>query len=95
MNEPSLRNLIGTVIMASVPILKEPNERDDFKKFKLHAVESAGLWLESQEITNEILDKEQMVASPGTLVLFIPFDKINLIVGAVAVPSFSEKGIVE
>jgi hypothetical protein len=94
MNEPSLKNLIGTVIMASVPILKEPDERDDIKKFKLHGVEPAGLWLESQEITNEILDKEQLRSSPGTLVLFIPFDKINLVISALPMPSFSEKGII-
>jgi len=82
---PNLQSMIGTMIWASIPKWgKEPT-----KEYKLHGVETSGLWLESQSLTEAVLGKR--AAAETTTVLFVPFCQIDFVVGEVEQPALSEK----
>jgi len=49
---------------------------------KLHAVETSGIWIESQDFTDAMMKKMQLTASATTLILFVPFQSIEFIVGS-------------
>lgn len=86
---PSLKEMTGQTIHAFIPHF-DPKK---IRPYKLHNVETSGLWLESQEATDTILEYAGVQTAPKTLVLFVPFHRIELIFGSTDVPSLSEKGL--
>ena len=83
---PNLSEMIGNTVIASVPFLQE-----DPLLFKLHGMEQSGLWLESQEITEELLEKLGLPAAQNTVVLFVPFAQIRCVFGNVDSPALSRE----
>lgn len=86
---PSLNELIGQTIVALVPIF----DPKIFKQFKLHAVETGGIWIENQEVTNTILGAAKRSAAPKTLIFFLPYQQISFVIGSLDVPSLSDQAL--
>ena len=74
----SLKSMVGEMIILRVPAL----ESEEMSLVKLHAVEASGIWIESQDFTDAMMKKLQLTASATTLVLFVPFQSIEFIVGS-------------
>jgi hypothetical protein len=74
----SLKSMVGEMIILRAPVL----DPEEMSLVKLHAVESSGLWIESQNFTDAMRKKLQLSSSATTLVLFVPFQSIQFIVGS-------------
>ncbi len=83
---PKLEEMIGQTIVALIPLI----DKEEFQEVKLHGVESGGLWIESQKITNWLLRRKGLASAPKTLVLFLPYHQITFVMSALDVPSLSE-----
>jgi hypothetical protein len=57
---------------------------------KLHGIETHGIWIESQDFTNELMEKFQFSSSRTTPLVFVPFDKLDFIIAALDSLSLSE-----
>lgn len=73
-----LKSMVGEMIIVRAPVL----DPKDMSLVKLHAVETSGIWIESQDFTDAMMKKFQLSASATTLVLFVPFQSIEFIVGS-------------
>lgn len=78
--------MVGKMIVARIPSLDQEN----MVTVQLHKVEANGIWVESQEFNDEILERVGMAASLRGLVLFIPFSSIDFIVSSMSSPALSE-----
>jgi len=74
----SLKSMVGEMIILRVPAL----ESEEMSLVKLHSVEASGIWIESQDFTDAMMKKMQLSASATTLILFVPFQSIEFIVGS-------------
>jgi hypothetical protein len=82
----SLANMIGEVILVRIPLL----DTDGMILVKLHGIEAQGIWIESQEFTNQLMEKFRFVSSRTTPLVFVPFDKVDFIIGSLDSLSLSE-----
>ena len=82
----SLANMIGEVILARIPLL----DTDGMIPVKLHGIEAQGIWIESQEFTNQLMEKFRFVSSRTTPLVFGLFDKVDFIIGSLDSRSLSE-----
>ena len=82
----SLANMIGEVIVVRIPLL----DTDGMILVKLHGIEAQGIWIESQEFTNQLMEKFRFVSSRTTPLVFVPFDKVDYIIGSLDSLSLSE-----
>jgi len=82
----SLQSMIGEVVIARIPLL----DADGVMLVKLHAVEANGLWVESQDFTNQLMGKFHFFSSRTTPLVFVPFDKVDFIIAALDSLSLSE-----
>jgi hypothetical protein len=78
--------MIGELIMARIPLL----DADGMMLLKLHGIEANGLWVESQNFTNELMEKFHCFSSRTTPLIFIPFGKIDFVLGSLESLSLSE-----
>jgi hypothetical protein len=85
---PDLKSMVGKEITALVPLF----DKTEVQKFKLHGVETAGIWVESQSVTNVFLEKVGVQTAPKTMIFLLPWHQIAFIWDSVDVPSLSEKG---
>jgi hypothetical protein len=83
----SLSEMVGEEIAALVPVL---NQRK-LQVLKLRGIETGGIWVESQALTNQFLEMVGAQTAPRTLAIFVPYDKILFLLGFEDVPSLSEK----
>lgn len=82
----TLASMIGEVIIVRISLLDPKN----MTLVKLHGVEAHGIWIESQQFTNVLMEKFHFCSSRTTPLLFIPFDKIDFIVASLESFSLSE-----
>jgi len=85
----SLREMVGTLIVARIPAL----DKDNNVFVRLHRVDMGGIWIESKTFNQEMLEKNEIPASMTTLVLFIPFSGIEYIIASVECVSLSETAL--
>jgi hypothetical protein len=85
----SLKEREGEEIVALLPFI----DRIVLQRVKLHKVEDGGIWITSQKITEIVLAKAAVSAAPKTLVWFLPWHQVTLIMDAVDEVSLSEKGL--
>jgi hypothetical protein len=78
--------MIGEVIIVRIPLLDE-----GMMLVKLHGTEAHGVWIESQDFTNRLMEKFQLSSSRTTPIVFVPFDKVDFIVAALNSISLSER----
>ena len=81
------KELVGTEISLKIPRLQSMG----YLNGKLLGVEPSGLWVESQQITNEILEAIGLSTSPRSLVFFWPFHEIAFAMTSIGSPSLNEK----
>jgi hypothetical protein len=70
--------LIGDSIYVRSPLIHSTN----IKEVKLVGVEAGGLWIESQELTNLVLDSyadPTIVGSRKTPLFFLPYHQISMV----------------
>ena len=80
--------MVGNIIVAMIPMFTGEGM---FGEFKLHHVETAGIWVENQEANDSLMGALNLAALPKTPVFFVPFDKVTLISSNVRGPALSEK----
>ena len=83
----SLRALVGELIIVRSPSLC----LDDMTRVRLHRVEPEGIWIESQEFTDETMKRCNIATSERTLLQFVPFARIDYIFGSVPGTCLSEE----
>jgi hypothetical protein len=83
---PSLASMIGEVIIVRIPLL----DADGMSLVKLHGIETHGIWIESQEFTNELMEKFDFSSSRTTPLVLVPFNKVDFIIAALDSLSLSE-----
>jgi hypothetical protein len=82
-----IKSLEGTVIMG----IFRPVNATLLKRVQLHKVEQYGIWIESQDINEVILSSRNLPSTPQTLVIFVPWSEVFLILGSADTPALSEK----
>lgn len=85
----SLKDLIGTEIVALVPALNPKM----WSKLKLLNVEAAGIWVEDRKFLEQALRYAGITASPKTTVFFLPFSQIVYVLGSEDVPFLSNEAL--
>lgn len=75
-NRTQLNELVGQNILACTPSL----ERDGWVRAKVHSVETAGIGIETQSVTDACLKFPCTPASDNVYALFIPFVHVLSIV---------------
>lgn len=81
-----LKSLEGTKITAIIPLFNAKAQ-----EYTLHQVEPYGLWVESQEQTERILEILKTPVTDRTFVAFVPWHGITCVYGSVDKSSLSEK----
>ena len=82
----TLASMVGEVIVVRIPLLDD----ERMSLVKLHGIETYGIWIESQDFTNELMEKFQFSSSRTTPLVFVPFDKVDFIIAALDSLSPSE-----
>lgn len=72
----TLRELEGGMIVVKITEISA-----GLTSVKLHKVDEFGLWVQSQKLTDDLLNSVQSPASRNTLVVFFPWSSIALVVG--------------
>jgi len=83
MTKPSLAKLVGKTVAMRIPAMKEEGPIMAI----VHAIEESGLWVESEEYTQDALSVFGVPATSETPVLFIPFPQIVCIMDYLDVPA--------
>jgi hypothetical protein len=87
---PSLKEQEGETITILSPFFHATT----LQKVRLVRVENAGIWIENHKWTMEQLKKTFGVsATPKTMIFFLPWHQISMILGSWDVPSVSEESL--
>jgi len=81
-----LKSMVGEMIIVRIAAL----DPEEMSLVKLRAVEPTGIWIESQDFTDAMMQKCRLSTSITTPVLFIPFTGIEFILGSLRSLSLSE-----
>jgi hypothetical protein len=76
---PKLAGLIGRTILVSIPVLFEDGKA---RPYRLAGIELHGLWLESSELADRLLQTKTRTSS--VLAAFVPFAQIASVLVATA-----------
>ena len=79
--------LLNQPILMTIPKM-HPTK---YQTVKVVGVESGGLWIECQEITNRVLQMAGAPSAPRTIVVFLPYHSIGEVAHFVDGPSLNEK----
>ena len=85
----NLASMIGEVIIVCIPLLNA----DGMLLVKLHGIEANGIWVESQDFTNQLMEKFHFSSSRTTPLVFVPFEKVDFIIGSLDSLSLSEPAL--
>lgn len=70
-----IKALEGEMIRAII----SPFDADKAQDFKLHAVETYGIWVESQTYTESLLVSAGRTVAPRSLVVFVPWSAVSAV----------------
>ena len=76
----------GELIAAFIPDIS----KTVIQQVRLHRVEDAGLWLESQVVTNSSLAALNVQSARKTVVYFFPWHKITYLFDSIDLPAFAD-----
>lgn len=79
--------LVGSEMLAVIPVL-DPLK---IQTFIVRGVEGGGIWIESQALTNLILEKLGLTHAPRTPIFFLAFSEMRFVFFPAKVSSLSEK----
>jgi hypothetical protein len=85
----TLKSMIGEMIVVRIPVLNA----EDMILVRLHWVDANGIWIESQQFSEAMLKRVGFTASCTTLILFVPFHKVDFVVSSEKMFCFSEKSL--
>ena len=74
-----LSDYIGKQIILKIPYI----ESDHLQLVKLLGVEAGGVWIESQEMINQVYSAVGKEGSPRTPVFFFPYHQISFGIGSI------------
>jgi hypothetical protein len=80
-------NLIGQHILLKVHRI-DPTV---YQHVKLLGVEAGGLWIESQTLTNAMLQAMGVASAPKTAAFFFPYHEISFAITSIEGPALDEK----
>jgi len=87
---PSLKDHEGETIHIVSPFF----DSTVIQTVRLIRMEDAGLWVENQDWNIEMLKKHfGVMSSPKTMIFFLPWHQISVIVGSLDVPSLSAESL--
>ena len=89
MTELSLSNLIGTDILAFVPVFHPAI----WQTMKLLAIENSGIWVEYRTLSERVLKEMGKTMTPTAVVLFLPFSSIHFVARVVPEPYISDEAL--
>jgi hypothetical protein len=85
---PSLKEQEGQMITIHSPFL----DNIKLQKVRLVRVEDNGLWVENHKYKAEMLkNKFDISSSPKTMIFFLPWHQISVIVGSLDAPTLTEE----
>jgi hypothetical protein len=84
--KPSLAELEGKTVGMMVPAFNRSNTT----RVIIHSVEPYGIWVESQEVTTNMLTVIGATMSGTTPVFFLPYSSISYVVSQIQSPSMSD-----
>ena len=82
-----LSDYIGQEVVFLIPDI----DPEALQKVIIHGVETGGVWLESQTLTNMLLQQFKAPSSQRTLIWFYPYDKIRFGFVGLEKPGLNEK----
>jgi hypothetical protein len=82
----TLKSMVGEMIIARIATL----DPEEMSLVRLHSVDANGIWIESQDFTDTLMKKCHLASSVTTPVLFVPFARIEFILGSVRALTLSE-----
>jgi hypothetical protein len=82
----SLASMIGEIIIVRIPLL----DAERMILVKLNGIELQGIWIESQDFTNQLMEKFHFSSSRTTPIVFVPFVKVDFIIASLDSLSLSE-----
>jgi hypothetical protein len=85
----SLLDMVGEEIGVKIPWLNPESHVNVI----LESVESAGIWINSKQFNEEVLSAAGIKASLASLSLFVPFAKIDFVIGVSQLPHLSEESL--
>ena len=83
----NFEKMIGQHILVKINRIDQTKYQD----VKLLGVEAGGLWIESQTLTNAMLQAMQIPSAPKTAAFFFPYHEISFAISAIEGPSLDEK----
>ena len=83
----TLKSMVGEIIMARIPAL----DKEEVVLVRLHMVEASGIWVESQDFTETVMSRCEIAASRTTVLMFVPFQGVDFILGSIDSIALSEK----
>ena len=87
---PSLKEQEGETIKLVSPVF----DNVKIQTVRLIRVEDAGIWIENHEYNMEMLKKTFGITSTRkTMIFFLPWHQISVIVGSLDAPSFSQESL--
>ena len=82
-------DLIGENVVAMVPIIHSKT----FQLLKIHGVEAGGIWVESETLTDSVLQTIGASAATKTPLFFVPFHEIRFAMYGKDLPSISTRSL--
>jgi len=87
---PSLKDQEGEMIVILSPFF----DNVKLQKVRLVRLEDAGIWVENHEYNMEVLAKRFGISSsPKSMVFFLPWHQIVMILGSLDAPTFSKESL--
>jgi hypothetical protein len=84
-----LEELIGeSIFIRSIPV-----DENNPVLVKLYSVDSGGIWIQSQKLTEQMLETLKAHVAPRSPVYFLPYSQIAWICHWIDDPSLSEKSL--
>jgi len=84
---PSLDEMAGQEIIALVPLI----DKIKLQKLKLHGVEAGGIGVESQSMSELLMQATGVNKKKKTALFFLPFSQIVFVTASLDAPALSEK----
>jgi len=87
MDHLTLQGMVGEDILARIPII-DPTK---LVTVKLHGVEVGGLWIEYEPLLQTFMNDASAAMSTHRPIFFLPFGKVDFVVGFLESLALSEK----
>lgn len=89
-----LHDLLGQTLIAVIPALDSfGGDKNRMLLIRLISVDAGGIWIESQQYTEWVLNLAERTDSENSPILFVPFSSISYLAKLQNVPALSEKSL--